>query len=71
MNPNEKEELIRLRAENVVKAENEVIKRSRREAEGATQARKQRSSKSCVKKDTQLKYLLKSMQMVTYSHSLF
>ena len=53
----EYEELIRLRAENAyIKAENEVIKKeiALREERHAAQlkARKQRSSKSCVKKDT-------------------
>ena len=49
--------MIRLRAENeYIKAENEVIKKeiALREEKHAAQlkARKQRSSKSCVKKDT-------------------
>ena len=53
----EREELIRLRAENeYIKAENEVIKKRialRQEKEAARlKAKKQRSSKSCVKKDT-------------------
>ena len=53
----EREELIRLRAEiEYIKAENEVIKKeiALREEKHAAQlkARKQRSSKSCVKKDT-------------------
>ena len=52
----EREELIRLRAENqYIKAENEVIKKRialRQEKEAARlKARKQRSSKNCVKKD--------------------
>ena len=57
LNESEREELIRLRAENeYIKAENEVIKKeiALREERHAAQlkARKQRSSKSCVKKDT-------------------
>ena len=57
LNESEREELIRLRAENeYIKAENEVIKKeiALRENRHAAQlkARKQRSSKSCVKKDT-------------------
>ena len=57
LNESEYEELIRLRAEiTYIKAENEVIKKeiALREERHAAQlkARKQRSSKSCVKKDT-------------------
>ena len=57
LNESEREEVIRLRAENeYIKAENEVIKKelALREERHAAQlkARKQRSSKSCVKKDT-------------------
>ena len=57
LNESEREELIRLRAENeYIKAENEVIKKeiALREERHAAQlkARKQRSSKNCVKKDT-------------------
>mgnify|MGYP000018328681 FL=1 len=57
LNESEREELIRLRAENeYIKEENEVIKKeiALREERHAAQlkARKQRSSKSCVKKDT-------------------
>lgn len=57
LNESEREELIRLRAENkYIKAENEVIKKeiALREEKHAAQlkARKQRSSKSYVKKDT-------------------
>ena len=57
LNESEREELIRIRAENeYIKAENEVIKKeiALREERHAAQlkARKQRSSKSCVKKDT-------------------
>ena len=57
LTPSEREELIRLRAENeYLRTENEVIKKeiALREERHAAQlkARKQRSSKSCVKKDT-------------------
>ena len=57
LNESEYEELIRLRAEiTYIKAENEAIKKeiALREERHAAQlkARKQRSSKSCVKKDT-------------------
>ena len=75
LNESEREELIRLRAENeYIKAENEVIKKeiALREERHAAQlkARKQRSSKSCVKKGYQLKYLLKSMQMARSTYYL-
>ena len=57
LTPSERDELIRLRAENeYLRTENEVIKKeiALREERHAAQlkARKQRSSKSCVKKDT-------------------
>ncbi len=57
LSESEREELIRLRAEvEFMRAENEVIKKeiALREEKHAAQlkARKQRSSKSCVKKDT-------------------
>ncbi len=52
----EREELIRLRAENeYIKAENEVIKKEialREEKAAQLKAKKQQSSKNCVKKDT-------------------
>ncbi len=56
LNESEREKLIRLRAENeYIKAENEVIKKEialRERGAAQLKARKQRSSKSCVKKDT-------------------
>ena len=57
LTPSEREEMIRLRAENErLRVENAVIKKeiALREERHAAQlkARKQRSSKSCVKKDT-------------------